>query len=73
MLGFDVEFLETIDVAYRCDCSKERMERAIVSLGKEQITDILNDTGEAEICCHFCDRKYTFDEDDLKRFIERAK
>lgn len=73
MLGFDVEFLETMEIGYHCDCSKERMERAIVSLGKEQITEILNDTGEAEICCRFCDRKYKFGAEDLKRFIERAK
>ncbi len=73
MLGFDVDILETTDIGYNCDCSKERMERAIISLGKEQITEILNDTGEAEICCHFCDRKYTFGEADLRRFIELAK
>lgn len=73
MLGFDVEILETMDIGYRCDCSKERMERAMISLGKEQITEILNDTGEAEVCCRFCDRKYKFDEADLRGFIEQAK
>ncbi len=73
MLGFDVEILETTDIGYNCDCSKERMERAIISLGKEQITEILNDTGEAEICCHFCDRKYTFGDAELRRFIDLAK
>ncbi len=73
MPDFDVEVLESVDVRYECDCSKERMEKAMISLGKEQIGEILNDTGEAEICCRFCDRKYTFSTDDLKRFFEAAK
>lgn len=73
MLGFDVEILESIDVKYECDCSRDRMEKAVISLGREQISEILNDTGEAEVCCHFCDRKYTFGTDDLKKFIEAAK
>lgn len=73
MLGFDIEILETMDVGYKCDCSKERMERAIISLGKGQIQSIIDETGEAEICCHFCDRRYTFGEEDLKKFLETAK
>ena len=73
MLGFDIEILETMDVGYKCDYSKERMERAIISLGKGQIQSIIDETGEAEICCHFCDRRYTFGEEDLKKFLETAK
>lgn len=73
MLGFDVEILEEIDVSYQCDCSLERMQRAIISLGKEEIQNIIDDTGEAEITCHFCDRKYTFDKNDLKAFLDTAK
>ena len=73
MLGFDIEILETMDVGYKCDCSKERMERAIISLGKGQIQSIIDETGEAEICCNFCDRRYTFGEEDLKKFLETAK
>ena len=72
MLGFDIEILETMDVGYKCDCSKERMERAIISLGKGQIQSIIDETGEAEICCHFCDRRYTFGEEDLKQFLRNG-
>lgn len=73
MLGFDKEILEVSEVGYNCDCSKERMEKAIVSLGKEQIQEIIDDSGEAEICCHFCDRKYTFDSEKLKELMESAR
>lgn len=73
MLGFDTEILEESEVGYNCDCSYERMERAVVSLGKEQISEIIKDTGEAEICCHFCDRKYTFDTDKLISLMQSAK
>ncbi len=73
MLGFDTEILEESDVRYNCDCSLDRMERAIVSLGKEQIKEIIEDTGEAEICCHFCDRKYTFDTNKLIDLMKSAK
>ncbi len=73
MLGFETEILESMEISYRCDCSKERMERAIISLGREQIDEIINDTGSAEITCRFCDRKYTFGREELKRFRDLAK
>lgn len=73
MLGFETEVLEETEVGYRCDCSKERMERAVISLGKEQIQSIIDESGEAELCCHFCDRKYTFGKEELERFLEAAK
>ncbi|HIV85546.1 MAG TPA: Hsp33 family molecular chaperone HslO [Candidatus Monoglobus merdigallinarum] len=73
MLGFDVEILEENEVGYKCDCSRERMERAIVSLGREQIKEIIDETGEAEICCHFCSRKYKFETPELTEFLKRAR
>ena len=73
MLGFETEVLDETEVGYRCDCSKERMERAVISLGKEQIQSIIDESGEAELCCHFCDRKYTFGKEELERFLEAAK
>lgn len=73
MLGFETEVLETSDVRYNCDCSYSRMERAMISLGKQQLSEIIEDTGEAEICCHFCDRKYTFDTDKLRELMNSAK
>ena len=72
MLGFDVEILETSPVRYHCDCSEERMERALISLGKKELREMIEDTGEAEIICQFCNHAYVFDKSHLKILEERA-
>ena len=72
MLGFEIEILETTPVQYRCDCGRERMERAIISLGKKEIQNIIDEQGEAEIVCHFCNQGYTFDKEALTAMLEKA-
>lgn len=72
MLGFDVEILETNPVRYHCNCSEERMERALISLGKKELREMIEDTGEAEIVCHFCNHAYVFDKSRLKMLEEKA-
>lgn len=72
MLGFDVDFLEDIPVGYHCDCCRERMERAIISLGKKEIGDMIEEQGEAEIVCHFCNQAYRFQKEDLADLLEKA-
>ena len=56
----DVSFTEELHPAYRCDCSRERMERALMSLGREELSEIIEEDGQAELSCHFCNSKYTF-------------
>ena len=51
---------------YECNCSKEKMEKALISIGKEEINKILEEDKKAEIVCHFCNQKYEFSEEDLK-------
>ncbi|MBQ7794472.1 MAG: Hsp33 family molecular chaperone HslO [Clostridia bacterium] len=58
---------------YECKCSKERMERALISIGREELEKIIEEQGEAELCCQFCDAKYTFDKSELQALYERAK
>ena len=72
MLGFDVEFLEDIPVGYHCDCSRDRMERAIISLGKKEISDMIEEQGEAEIICQFCNQAYRFEKEDLAELLDKA-
>ena len=72
VLGFDLEILEEHEVGYACDCSRERMERAIISLGKKEISDMIEEQGEAEIVCHFCNKAYSFQRDELSGLMERA-
>lgn len=72
MLGFETEILETLPVGYRCDCGRERMERAIISLGKREIQDIIDEQGEAEIVCHFCNKGYQFNKEELTEMLTKA-
>lgn len=55
---------------YCCDCSKERIKKVLVSLGKEELNKIIEEDKKAEIVCHFCNKKYDFDEKNLKEIIE---
>lgn len=61
---------ENIIPAYECDCSREKMERGLVSLGKKELASILEDDKKAEIECRFCNKKYNFSEEDLKKILE---
>lgn len=73
MLGFDTETLEESEVGYVCDCSRERMERAIVSLGKAEIDAIIKEQGQAEIVCSFCNKPYVFNTEELEAMRDRAR
>ncbi len=73
MLGFQVDILESREVGFLCDCSRDRMERAIVSLGKAEIEGIIEDMGEAEIVCQFCNTAYKFDKNELEKMYEKAR
>lgn len=73
MLGFDVDILEKYEVGYVCDCSRERMEKAIISLGKNEIDDIIREQGEAEIICSFCNTAYKFGAEELENMKNSAR
>lgn len=55
---------------YKCDCSREKMLKGLVSLGKRELIDIVNEDNEANVECHFCNKKYVFKKDELKNIIE---
>ncbi len=63
---------ETCAPEYRCDCSQERVERAVVSLGRQQLQQLIDEDHGTEVCCHFCGKKYRFSEDQLRDILERA-
>lgn len=58
---------------YICGCSKEKMEKNLITLGKNEIKDIIEKDGKAELVCHFCNKKYVFDEQELKDIINICK
>ena len=73
MKDFEIDILDEKEVAYCCDCCDERMQRAIVSLGKKEIQDIIDEQGEAEIVCQFCNKAYSYDRAALEDMMKRAK
>ncbi|SHJ84134.1 Hsp33 family molecular chaperone HslO [Tepidibacter formicigenes] len=68
--NLDYEILDKYNVDFECDCNKERLEKALISVGKKDLMEILEEDKKAELMCHFCNKKYEFNEDDLKKLIE---
>lgn len=62
----NLKITDKIPVNFSCDCSKEKMEEAIVLIGKKEIRDIIDTDGKAEIICHFCSKKYNFNKEELE-------
>lgn len=67
---FDIEILETSPIEYRCYCSRDRVERALISLGKEELEGILAEQGGCELTCQFCDEVHRFSADELRALID---
>ncbi len=62
-----------INPEYKCTCSKERMEKALISIGARELRDMIEKQGEAELTCRFCDNKYTFSRAELEALEKQAK
>lgn len=69
--GLEPEVMDSFEVNYKCDCSKERVERALVSLGREELVKMAEEQDSTEVCCHFCDKKYVFSKDELIALSKR--
>jgi molecular chaperone Hsp33 len=69
----NVKVLETMPVQFKCQCSRERISNALISLGKEEIDDIIETEGYAEAQCHFCNETYQFSREELEELKEDAK
>ena len=63
-------FEDDIIPEYRCNCSRDKMENNLISIGKDDINDIIKKDGKAELVCHFCNKKYLFTEEDLRKLID---
>ena len=66
---FELEILERSPVEYRCDCSRDRMERALISLGPEELRGIIDEQGGAELTCRFCDNVQNFTKEELEALL----
>src|SRR3954467_13022129 len=65
-----VKVLETMPVSFECNCSKERFANAIIGLGEAEITGMIEEDGQAEAHCHFCNEKYLYSREELEALRE---
>lgn len=70
---FGVEIMEKTETRFFCNCTKERVEKAIVSIGKKDIQEMIDDEEPIEVNCHFCNQNYHFSVDELKDIIKRSR
>ena len=71
--GLEIRFNDRYDTAYMCDCSEERVERALISLGEKEIAALIKENRDAEIHCDFCERDYIFGPDRLKEILKKSR
>lgn len=69
----DLVIHETIEVNYKCDCSKERVEKTLISLGESELNKIKEEEEVIGVECHFCDKKYSFTSSDIDQLLRDAK
>jgi len=69
----DVQILDSMPIAFKCQCSRDRVERTLVSMGEEELQALIEEDGRAEVTCHFCNSAYEFDRDELVGLLEQAR
>ena len=65
--GLSPDVMDDLESFYKCDCSRERVERALISLGREELENMASEKDVTEVCCHFCSNKYEFTSAELRR------
>ena len=74
LLGeFGVEITEKTETRFACNCSKERMEKALISIGRKDLEEMIKDGEPIEMNCHFCNSHYQFSVEELKKILAQAK
>ncbi len=71
--GLDVEFTDKVPLNFTCDCSKSRVEKVLISVGKKDLQSMIDDGEPIEVNCHFCNTNYIFDVNELKDIYKKSK
>ncbi len=71
--GLDMEVTDTFPTSYHCNCSKERIEKAIISIGKKDIQEMIDDGETIEVKCHFCNTAYHFTVEELEAILKKSR
>ncbi len=72
LTGFDYQILSKKEPSYRCDCSRYRVETALISLGKQELSKMIEEEDTTEVSCHYCNKKYHFSKEDLEMLLRLA-
>lgn len=73
LAGMDVEITDTLPCRFHCNCDKTRVEKALISIGKKELKDMIDEGKEIEVNCHFCNRNYVFSVEELQALYARSK
>jgi molecular chaperone Hsp33 len=73
LAGEDFKLLENLEIEYKCNCSRERFEKGLISLGLTELETLVSEKEDVETSCHFCNTKYNFNNDDLNKLIQEIK
>lgn len=71
--GMDIEFTDTMPTAFACNCSKQRVEKALISIGKKDLDEMIQDGKDIEMHCHFCNTSYQFSVEELKEIVKKSR
>ena len=69
--GFEIEVTESIEPAYKCNCDEKSIRRALASVGREELEDILKKEGKAELTCYYCNKTYKISGDEIREILEK--
>ena len=69
----NLEINEKIEAGFRCNCSRKRIEKALISIGRKELETMVNENKPIEVGCHFCNKKYNFNVNDIEQILEEIK
>ena len=71
--GFDVQINDKMDTRFHCNCTRERVEKALISIGRKELNEMIQEGKPIEMNCHFCNSNYTFTVEELKEILRKCK
>ncbi len=71
--GFEIDIMDEIHQIFKCDCTKEKVEKALITIGKKELEKIANEDEKTEMTCHFCNKKYYFSSEEIKALSEQIR
>ena len=73
LAGFDLEITDKMPVEFYCNCTKDRVEKALISIGKKELEELITEGKDIEMNCHFCNENYNFSTEELKDILKKAR